>query len=109
MVGASTDEPASRIQRLTIGGVGAAFGLATCCALPMFLASVGVGTAWLGGLALFAASHRPLFLVVAVVGLASGPILLWLQRKTVTPTVLWTTSAALSVGLVLLYFSYTLA
>ena len=41
---------------LTLGGIGAAFGLAACCAIPMALASFGVGTAWLAGVALFAAS-----------------------------------------------------
>lgn len=32
---------------LTVGGVAAAFSVAACCALPILLGSIGVGTAWL--------------------------------------------------------------
>lgn len=49
---------------LTVGGLVAAFGVASCCALPFLLATAGVGAAWLGGIALLAAPHRP-FLVAA--------------------------------------------
>ncbi len=32
---------------LAAGGIAAAFGAASCCALPMLLGSVGLGSAWL--------------------------------------------------------------
>ena len=89
---------------LTVGGIAAAFGLAACCALPILLVSLGFGTAWLGGVALYAASHRPAFLIVAIAGLLGGAILLWRQRKTVSPALLWVTAAGIVLGLVLLYF-----
>lgn len=42
-----------------------------CCALPLALASVGIGGAWLGSLATLAL-YRPYFLSIAAVGLAIG-------------------------------------
>jgi mercuric ion transport protein len=57
---------------LTIGGLGAAFAVAACCALPMLLAGVGLGSAWLFGIARFAAPHRLAFLVMAAVLLVAG-------------------------------------
>ncbi len=38
----------------TVGGLAAAFGVASCCALPLLLTTIGVSTAWLGGVALLA-------------------------------------------------------
>ena len=43
---------------LTLGGLVAAFVVASCCGLPFLLATAGLGTAWLGGFALLAAPHR---------------------------------------------------
>jgi mercuric ion transport protein len=48
---------------LTFGGLAAAFGLASCCALPLLLTTLGLGTAWLSGIALIASYRR--FLVTA--------------------------------------------
>src|SRR3546814_9248079 len=42
----------------TLAGIAAAFGLAACCALPFLLASVGLGAAWLAGVAVVAAPYR---------------------------------------------------
>ncbi len=50
---------------LTLSGLGAAFGVASCCGLPFLLATAGLSSAWLAGIALFAAPHRPLLLAVA--------------------------------------------
>ncbi len=66
---------------LAAGGLAAAFGAASCCALPMLLGSLGLATAWLGGLALFAATYRPVLLVGAVVCLFSGGLLFWRGRS----------------------------
>ena len=59
---------------VTLAGLAAAFGVAACCALPFLFASVGIGAAWLGGVAIVAAPYRtPLLVIgalcVAVVGL----------------------------------------
>ena len=43
---------------LAAGGLTAAFGAASCCALPLLLGSLGLGSAWLVTVAWFAAPHR---------------------------------------------------
>lgn len=57
------------------GGLATAFGAAACCALPVLLGSVGLGSAWLAGLALLAAPYQPLLLAIATVGLGTAGIL----------------------------------
>ncbi|MBN8907782.1 MAG: hypothetical protein J0H99_14365, partial [Rhodospirillales bacterium] len=58
----------------------AAFGVASCCALPFLLATLGLGTAWLGGIALLAAPHRLFLLAASALCLVAGAVLLWRQR-----------------------------
>jgi mercuric ion transport protein len=67
---------------LTLGGLAAAFGVASCCALPMLLTTIGVGAAWLGVVALLAAPHRDTLLILGGVCLAGGAALLWRQQRT---------------------------
>jgi mercuric ion transport protein len=62
---------------LAIGGLGAAFGAASCCALPLILGSLSMGTAWLGALADLAAPYRLLLVVVAAACIATAMLLLW--------------------------------
>lgn len=63
-------------------GFAAAFGAASCCALPVLLGSLGLGSAWLAGLALLAGPYHPVLLAVAVVCLVSGGgLLLWHHRQ----------------------------
>ncbi len=54
------NEPAAAM--LALGGLVAAFGVAACCALPLGLAALGLGTAWLGGIALAAAPYQGLLM-----------------------------------------------
>jgi mercuric ion transport protein len=63
------------------GGLAAAFGVASCCALPLFLGSVGLGSAWLVTVAWFAAPYRIALLAVATICLASGGLLLWRRQR----------------------------
>jgi hypothetical protein len=59
-------------------GVAAAFGAASCCALPMLLGSLGLGSAWLASLAFLAGPYRAVLLAAAIVCLVSGGgLLLW--------------------------------
>ena len=95
---------------LTLGGVIAAFGAASCCGLPFVLAALGLGTAWLGGFALMAAPHRLFLPVAATVCLAGAVIILWRQASICAPgavctrpAILSITIASLLVGLALLY------
>ena len=66
---------------LAAGGLAAAFGVASCCALPVLLGSLGLGSAWLAAVAWFASPHRTLLLIAAVACLlASGGVFLWRRR-----------------------------
>ena len=100
---------------LTASGLMAAFGVASCCALPFLLATAGLGTAWLAGIALLAAPHRPMLLSVAATSLTGGAVLLWRQQRSAVckpgaacsrPAVRGLTSAALLFDFVLLTLGY---
>jgi mercuric ion transport protein len=116
---ASPDQPIRGFGAvlLTVGGLVAAFGVASCCALPFMLATLGLGTAWLGGFALLAAPHRLFLLAAATVCLTGAAVLLWRQRAAVCvpgavctrPTIRGASMIGLLVGLVLLYLGYTYA
>ena len=101
---------------LTLGGLAAAFGVAACCALPLLMISLGLGTAWLGRIASVAAPIRSLLLVFAALALAGGAILLWRQQRLAAtcgpngvctpPVVRLVTLVGLIVGVVLLIAGY---
>ncbi|MBX7501682.1 hypothetical protein K3181_09530 [Qipengyuania sp. YG27] len=63
-------------------GVFAAFGAAACCALPLTLTSIGVGSAWLGSISPVVAPYRTHLLIVASVLLVAATArLLWQFRQ----------------------------
>lgn len=103
---------------LTLSGLAAAFGVASCCGLPFLLATAGIGSAWLAGFALLAAPHRSVLLIVGAACLAGGAVLSWRQQRLAActpgafcsrPAVRGLTLAGLLVGLVLLYLGYAYA
>lgn len=104
---------------LTVGGLAAAFAVASCCGLPFILATLGLGTAWLYGVAVFAAPHRAGLLAAAAICLVGGTVLLWRQRQVLAscapggvctkPTVRALTTVGLLAGFVLLYLGYAYA
>jgi mercuric ion transport protein len=103
---------------LTLSGLAAAFGVASCCGLPFLLASAGLGTAWLTGFALLATPHRSVLLIVGAVGLVGGALLFWRQQRIAVctpgafcarPVVRNLTLSGLLLGAVLLYLGYTYA
>ncbi len=116
---ATTDRPAggSGAVLLTLGGLAAAFGAASCCALPLMLATAGLGTAWLGGIAMLAGPHRAFLLTAAALLLVGGAILLWRQRASACtpgsvcarPAVRNLTTVGLLLGLGLLTLGYAYA
>jgi mercuric ion transport protein len=65
----------------TIGGLAAAFGAASCCALPLLLTTLGVSTAWLGGVTLAAGPYRVALLVIGGLLLLGGAVLLWRHQR----------------------------
>ena len=67
---------------LAAGGVAAAFGAASCCALPLLLGTLGLGSAWFVTVASVAVPHRLALLAVATGCLAAGGVLQWRRRRT---------------------------
>lgn len=65
---------------LTLGGIAAAFAVASCCALPILLTSLGLGVAWLGGIGVAAAPYRIPLIVVATSCLLVGAVMLVRQQ-----------------------------
>lgn len=91
---------------LTLSGLGAAFGLASCCALPFLLASLGLGTAWLAEIGLFALFHRTAFIAVALIGLGGAVALMWRQRRTLKPAAWTIIGVVWLIGAVLFYYGF---
>ncbi|OBS51929.1 mercuric reductase [Methylosinus sp. 3S-1] len=103
---------------LTLSGLAAAFGAASCCGLPFLLATIGVSSVWLVGIATLAAPHRPLLLAVAAACLVAGAVLLWRRQPAIAcatgavrskPAVRGMTLIGLVAGLALLTIGYLYA
>ena len=96
---------------VTAGALTAAFGVATCCALPLVLAIFGLGTATsLTKIGTWVAPYKGLVSVVAGIGIASGFLLSYRPRQDqcggvdacATPTHTRAMKAALWLALLLL-------
>lgn len=108
--------PGLPLLTLILAGSSAAFAVASCCALPLILSALGIGSAGLAGLALVAAPHRTTLLVIAAVCLGAAAVLLWHQGLTVAacaaggryshPAARIATMAGLGLGCVLLVLGY---
>jgi mercuric ion transport protein len=111
--------PGSAAGLLTLSGLAAAFGVASCCALPLLLTTLGLSTAWLTGIALFSVGHRGVLLAIGAVGLIGGAVLLWRQQSVAAtcgpggvctpPAVRILTLIGLLIGAGLLWAEYTYA
>ncbi len=66
---------------LAAGGLLATFGAASCCALPLALASLGIGSTAFLGLALVFGPYRQLLLIAAGVCVVLAIGLMWRQRR----------------------------
>lgn len=97
------------------GGLIAAFGVASCCALPIALSLLGISAASLLGIGLLAAQYQQELFYGAVVLLAAAGFVLWRQRRANAcspgaacsrPALDWTTKAAIAVALGLLALTF---
>lgn len=100
----------------TGAGFAAAFGLASCCAIPLLLYALGIGAAaWLTQIGIVSLQYREWLTGIAAVGLGVGGFMLWQQWRSKScasglcarPSVKVLTTVALLAGLALLYFGYT--
>ena len=71
---------------LTVGGLAAAFGAASCCALPIGLGILGVGSAWLSDVATVAMPHQPILLRIALGSIGAGLFLAYWRPASVCAT-----------------------
>ena len=95
------------------GGLLAAFGVASCCALPVALSLLGLGAAWLVGIGVLAAQYQQELLFGAVFLLAGASVVMWQQRRACAsdrrcarPALDWLSTGAilLAIGLLALTF-----
>lgn len=95
---------------LAVGGVAAAFGAASCCAIPMLLGGIGLGGL---GSALFMPVLVPFqryLLAAALACLVTGGVLLWHRRSCAcrgTRTATTVTLIGLALGTALLTLGLT--
>jgi mercuric ion transport protein len=100
---------------LAAGGLLAAFGVASCCALPVALSLLGVSAASLLGIGTLAAQYQQELFYAAVICLGAGVVVMWRQRRArlcvpgaacARPTLDWGSKIALvlAVGLLALTF-----
>ena len=66
---------------LAAGGLLAAFGVASCCALPVALSLLGISAASLVGIGYLAAQYQRELLFVAVICLVMAALIMWRQRR----------------------------
>ena len=96
------------------GGLLAGLATASCCALPILLGTLGLGSAGLFHLAVIAAPHRAALLIIGAAAIATAAVLLWRQKAAVCepgalcakPGVRITTAIGLVVGVALLIAGY---
>src|SRR6266851_6181231 len=66
------------------GGLLAAFGVASCCALPVALSMLSISAASLIGIGYLAAEYQRELFYGAVILLAAAGVVMWRQRRTLS-------------------------
>jgi len=97
---------------LVAGGIGAAFALAACCAVPLLLASLGIGAVWLAPVVSASQPHAEALTGVSAIALLGSVGVVARAPKHCEPSATcarpwfrWTVIAAALVGAVLLVLS----
>ena len=97
---------------LVAGGISAAFALAACCAVPVLLASLGIGASWLAPLVSASQPHAEALTGVSAIALLGSVGVVARAPKHCEPSATcarpwfrWTVIAAALVGAVLLVLS----
>ncbi len=76
----SRSRPGDRATLLSLGGILAALGAATCCVLPFALFFAGISGAWIGNLTALK-PYQPLFVALALGCLGTGFYLVYRKPK----------------------------
>ncbi len=76
----SDDRKPTAPTLLAAGGVAAAFGAASCCALPVALGAFGLGSASIAGVSAIAAPIQLPLLLIAMACLVGGVVISWRRR-----------------------------
>lgn len=66
---------------LALGGIAAAFSVASCCALSILLTTAGLGAGWLSVIGMAASPYRTALLCLSALFLCGAAILLWRQQR----------------------------
>ena len=69
-----------RAALLSVGGIVAALGAATCCVLPFALFFAGISGAWIGNLTAFE-PYQPVFVTIALACLGCGFYLVYRKPR----------------------------
>jgi mercuric ion transport protein len=100
---------------LAAGGLLAAFGVASCCALPVALSLLGISAASLVGVGYLAAQYQRELFFGAVICLGAAAFIMWRQRRArlcapgaacSRPTVDWGSKIALVLAFGLLALTF---
>ncbi len=100
---------------LAAGGMLAAFGVASCCALPIALSLLGISAASLVGIGYVAAQYQQELFYVAVACLSTAGLVMWRQGQSPAcasdaacshPVARWATLTAFGLGLALLALTF---
>lgn len=97
------------------GGLLAAFGVASCCALPVALGALGLGSTSLLGVAMLVGPYQIQLLAAAVVCLLVAGTVMWQQHRAraapaacapPNPVAQWVATASIGLALGLIGFTF---
>lgn len=97
---------------LVASGVGTAFSLAACCAIPLLLAGTGIGVAWLAPIVSASQPYSAILTVLSALALIGGLVIVWRAPKhcrpgsvCARPAFRWIVTAAAVIGAILIVLS----
>lgn len=97
---------------LVTGGIVSAFCLAACCAIPILLAGIGIGSGWLGPVVSASQPYATILTIFSGLALVASVVIVWRAPKHCQPGSLcarpwfrWTVTVAAVIGAILLILS----
>ena len=97
---------------LVATGLGTAFSLAACCAIPLLLAGTGIGVAWLAPIVSASQPYSAILTILSVLALIGGLGIVWRSPKhcqpgsvCARPAFRWIMTAVAVIGAILIVLS----